>query len=51
MFYDKRLRALTPAQCFDAAIEDDTQYDLYALWGELAMDEDTMWSIAREVGL
>ncbi|KAE8130756.1 hypothetical protein BDV38DRAFT_276525 [Aspergillus pseudotamarii] len=50
-FYDKNLRLLTPAQCFKAAIEDDTNTIFMHFGGELAMDEDTMRSIARDVEL
>lgn len=50
-FYDKNLRKLTPAQCFDAAIEDESNKIFMQIGGELAMDEDTMRSIAREVEL
>lgn len=50
-FYDKNLRKLTPAQCFEAAIEDDTNTIFMNFGGELAMDEDTIRSIAREVEL
>ncbi|KAL2829037.1 hypothetical protein BDW59DRAFT_142760 [Aspergillus cavernicola] len=50
-FYDKNLRALTPAQCFEAATEDDTNTIFMHFGGELAMDEDTIRSIAREVEL
>ncbi|KAE8334190.1 hypothetical protein BDV24DRAFT_170453, partial [Aspergillus arachidicola] len=50
-FYDKNLRLLTPAQCFKAAIEDDTNTIFMHFGGELAMDEETMRSIARDVEL
>ncbi|KAL6229360.1 hypothetical protein BDW75DRAFT_225207 [Aspergillus navahoensis] len=50
-FYDKNLRKLTPAQCFDAAIEDESNKIFMQIGGELAMDEHTMRSIAREVEL
>jgi hypothetical protein len=48
-FYDKNLRILTPAQCFEAAIEDDTNTIFMHIGGELPMDEDTMRSIEREL--
>ncbi|KAL4780123.1 hypothetical protein BJX76DRAFT_361131, partial [Aspergillus varians] len=50
-FYDKNLRKLTPAQCFEAAIEDETNMIFMQVGGELAMDEDTMKSIAAELEL
>ncbi|OJJ03120.1 hypothetical protein ASPVEDRAFT_42632 [Aspergillus versicolor CBS 583.65] len=50
-FYDKDLQKLTPAQCFEAAIEDDTNTIFMNFGGELRMDEDTIRSIAREVEL
>lgn len=50
-FYDKNLRLLTPAQCFKAAIEDDANTIFMHFGGELAMDEDTMRSIARDMEL
>ncbi|CEL09500.1 hypothetical protein ASPCAL12635 [Aspergillus calidoustus] len=50
-FYDKNLRKVTPAQCFEAAIEDDTNKIFMNFGGELAMDEETIESIAREVEL
>ncbi|KAE8413593.1 hypothetical protein BDV36DRAFT_286880 [Aspergillus pseudocaelatus] len=50
-FYDKNLRLLTPAQCFKAANEDDTNTIFMHFGGGLAMDEDTMRSIARDVEL
>ncbi|KAL4756748.1 uncharacterized protein BDW70DRAFT_144438 [Aspergillus foveolatus] len=50
-FYDKNLRKLAPAQCFEAAIEDDTNKIFMNFGGELAVDEDTIESIAREVEL
>ena len=50
-FYDKNLRKLTPTQCFEAAIEDDTNTIFMNFEGELTMDEDTIRSIAREVEL
>jgi hypothetical protein len=50
-FYDKNLRKLTPTQCFEAAIEDDTNTIFMNFGGELRMDEDTIRSIAREVEL
>jgi hypothetical protein len=51
MFYDKNGRKLTPAQCFEAAIEDRSNMIFMQLGGDLAMDEDTMRSIAREAEL
>jgi hypothetical protein len=50
-FYDKNGRKLTPAQCFEAAIEDGSNMIFMQLGGDLAMDEDTMRSIAREAEL
>lgn len=50
-FYDKNLRKLTPAQCFQAAIEDETNTIFMKFDGELVMDEETMASIARDIGL
>jgi hypothetical protein len=50
-FYDKNGRKLTPAQCFEAAIEDGSNMLFMQLGGDLAMDEDTMRSIAREAEL
>jgi hypothetical protein len=50
-FYDKNLRKLTPAQCFEAAIEDDTNKIFMNFGGELAVDEETIESIAREAEL
>ncbi|KAF4210314.1 hypothetical protein CNMCM5878_004631 [Aspergillus fumigatiaffinis] len=50
-FYDKNLRKLTPAQCFEAAIEDETNTIFMKFDGELAMDEETMVSIARDIEL
>jgi hypothetical protein len=50
-FYDKNLRVLTPAQCYEAAIEDDTNMIFMNFAGEPKMDEDTIRSIAREVEL
>jgi hypothetical protein len=50
-FYDKNGRKLTPAQCFEAAIEDGSNMIFMHLGGDLAMDEDTMRSIAREAEL
>ncbi|KAL2848991.1 hypothetical protein BJX68DRAFT_276174 [Aspergillus pseudodeflectus] len=48
-FYDKNLRVLTPAQCYEAAIEDDTNMVFMHFAGDPEMDEDTIRSIAREV--
>jgi hypothetical protein len=50
-FYDKNLRKLTPAQCFEAAIEDETNTIFMKFEGELVMDEETMASIARDIEL
>jgi hypothetical protein len=50
-FYDKNLRKLTPAQCFEAAIEDETNTIFMEFDGELVMDEETMASIARDIEL
>ncbi|KAF7588664.1 hypothetical protein BBP40_005415 [Aspergillus hancockii] len=50
-FYDKNLRQLTPAQCFKAAIEDETSTIFMKFEGELVMDEETMVSIARDIEL
>lgn len=50
-FYDKNLRKLTPAQCFEAAIADETNTIFMQSGGELMIDEDTMRSIARELEL
>lgn len=50
-FYDKNLRKLTPAQCFEAAIEDETNTIFMKFDGELVMDEETMASIARDIEL
>lgn len=50
-FYDKNLRKLTPAQCFEAAIEDETNTIFMKFDGELVMDEETMVSIARDIEL
>ncbi|KAL6229243.1 hypothetical protein BDW75DRAFT_235352 [Aspergillus navahoensis] len=40
-FYDN-LRKLTPAECFEGAIEDDTNTIFLDLKGELAINEDTL---------
>jgi hypothetical protein len=48
-FYDKDLRKLTPAQCFEAAIEDETNKIFMEFDGELVVDEETMASIARDI--
>jgi hypothetical protein len=48
-FYDKNLRKLTPAQCFEGAIEDVTNTIFMNLKGELAINE--LRSIAQNVGL
>jgi hypothetical protein len=50
-FYDKNLRKLTPAQCFEAATEDKTNMVFMKFDGELVMDEETMASIARNIEL
>jgi hypothetical protein len=50
-FYDKNLRKLTPAQCFEAAIEDKTNTIFMKFKGELVMDEETMASIAQDIEL
>jgi hypothetical protein len=50
-FYDKNLRKLTPAQCFEAAIEDETNTIFMKFDGELVMDEETMASISRDIEL
>ncbi|KAL4864153.1 hypothetical protein BDV12DRAFT_201386 [Aspergillus spectabilis] len=50
-FYDKNLRKLTPAQCFEGAIEDGTNMIFMNLEGELAINEDTPRSIAEDVEL
>ncbi|KAI2835487.1 hypothetical protein CBS11350_10013 [Aspergillus niger] len=50
-FYDKNLRKLTPAQCFEAAIEDEINTIFIKFGGELVMDEETMASIARDIEL
>jgi hypothetical protein len=50
-FYDKNLRKLTPAQCFEAAIEDETNTIFMKFDGELVMDEETMASIMRDIEL
>jgi hypothetical protein len=50
-FYDKDLRKLTPAQCFEAAIEDETNTIFMEFDGELVVDEETMASIARDIEL
>ncbi|GFF96384.1 hypothetical protein IFM53868_08512 [Aspergillus udagawae] len=50
-FYDKNLRKLTPAQCFEAAIEDGTNTIFMQFDGELVMDEETMESIVRIIEL
>ncbi|KAL5335653.1 hypothetical protein BJX70DRAFT_390567 [Aspergillus crustosus] len=50
-FYDKDLRKLTPAQCFEAAIEDGTNTIYMQVGGELSMDEETLRSIARDLEL
>jgi hypothetical protein len=50
-FYDKNLRKLTPAQCFEAAIEDETNTIYMKFDGELVMDEETMTSIVRDIEL
>ncbi|KAL5333673.1 hypothetical protein BJX70DRAFT_48849 [Aspergillus crustosus] len=49
IFYDKNLRKLTPAQCFEAAIEDDTNTIFMNFEGELAINEDTLRSIAQDL--
>jgi hypothetical protein len=50
-FYNKDLRKLTPAQCFEAAIEDGTNTIFMQVGGELSMDEETIRSIARDLEL
>jgi hypothetical protein len=50
-FYDKNLRKLTPAQCFQAVIEDETNTIFMKFDGELAMDEEIMASIAWDIEL
>jgi hypothetical protein len=40
-FYDKYLRIITPAQCFDAAIEDGTNTVFVTLHGEAIVDESS----------
>lgn len=51
MFYDKDLRKLTLAQCFEAAIKDETNTIFMEFDGELVVDEKTMASIARDIEL
>ncbi|KAF5859848.1 hypothetical protein ETB97_002400 [Aspergillus alliaceus] len=48
-FYDKDLRRLTPAQCFEAAIEDGSNTIIMQLHGELTIDEETMESTSRDL--
>lgn len=50
-FYNKDLRKLTPAQCFEAAIEDGTNTIFMQVGGELSIDEETLRSIARDLEL
>ncbi|KAL5332622.1 hypothetical protein BJX70DRAFT_407207 [Aspergillus crustosus] len=50
-FYNKDLRKLTPAQCFKAAIEDESNTILMQYGGELPMDENTMRAIEQELEL
>ena len=48
-FYDKDLRMITPAQCYDAAIEDGANTIFVDFGGELVVNEDTLASITREI--
>lgn len=45
-FYDKQLRTLSPAQCFEAAIEDGTNTIFMSLGGELLMTENMLASVS-----
>ncbi|KKA16147.1 hypothetical protein T310_10282, partial [Rasamsonia emersonii CBS 393.64] len=46
-FYDKKLRKITPAQCFRAAIEDGTSTVFIALEGKLIINEEMMESVSQ----
>ncbi|KAL4891328.1 hypothetical protein BDV59DRAFT_203528 [Aspergillus ambiguus] len=48
-FYNKDMRMITPAQCYEAAIEDGTNTIFMDFEGDLRMDEETLASMAREV--
>ncbi|BDD62126.1 hypothetical protein MPDQ_005183 [Monascus purpureus] len=48
-FYDKDLRIITPAQCYDAAVADGTNTVFMDFEGDLAMDEETLASISQEL--
>jgi hypothetical protein len=50
-FYDRNLRRLTPAQCFEAAIEGGSNTIFMQLHGELTIDEETIESISRDLEL
>jgi hypothetical protein len=46
-FYDKNLRKVTPAQCFQAAVEDGTNTIFMARQGELAVNEQMVDSVSQ----
>lgn len=48
-FYDKDLRIITPAQCFDAAIEDEVNTIFITYGEELSVDEETVASVSRSL--
>ncbi|KAJ5940479.1 hypothetical protein N7516_000647 [Penicillium verrucosum] len=46
-FYDQNLRAIPPAQCFDAAVQDGTNTIFVAYGPELVRNEENMNSVSR----
>jgi hypothetical protein len=50
-FYDKNLHKLTPAQCFQAIIKDETNIIFMKFNGELMMDKEIIVSIAWDIEL
>ncbi|KAF7514970.1 hypothetical protein PCG10_004181 [Penicillium crustosum] len=46
-FYDQNLRAIPPAQCFDAAVQDGTNTIFVAHGPELVRNEENMNSVSR----
>ena len=46
-FYDQNLRAIAPAQCFDAAVQDGTNTIFVAYGPELVRNEENMDSVSR----
>lgn len=46
-FYDKNLRMITPAQCFDAAMEDGSNTIFVSYEGEAIVNEEMMVLVSR----